>query len=246
MSSRGDHVVRFARTEMLLGTEAMEEIKKKKVLVLGIGGVGSHTVEALARTGVGYIAMVDHDVIAVTNINRQLHSMDSTVGKPKVEAMAERIKDINPNIQVKALQEFYTPDRGDYFRFNDYDFVIDAVDNVSAKLDIISRCKINNVPVISCMGAGNKINPLTLTIDDISATQACPLARVVRRELRQRGIIDGVPVVYSPDSPLQVKQESIEEVPPGKNSIPGSISFVPAVAGFYLAYYVITKFADSF
>lgn len=237
--------MRFTRTEMLLGTKAMDEIKKKKVLVLGIGGVGSHAVEALARTGVGYIVMVDHDLIAVTNINRQLHSMDSTIGRPKVEAMAERIKDINPDIQVKALQEFYTPDRGDYFIINDFDFVIDAVDNVSAKLDIISRCKKNNIPIISSMGAGNKINPLTLTIDDISLTKACPLARVVRRELKKRGIINGVPVVYSPDSSLQVKQGTAEKVPPGKNSIPGSISFVPAVAGFYLAYYVIAKFVDS-
>lgn len=223
----------------------MDEIKKKNVLVLGIGGVGSHAVEALARTGVGSIAMVDHDVIAVTNINRQLHSMESTIGRPKVEAMAERIKDINPDLQVKALQEFYTPDRGDYFITSDYDFVIDAVDNVSAKLDIITRCKRNGIPIISSMGAGNKISPLTLTIDDISETATCPLARVVRRELRKRGIVDGVPVVYSPDSPVQLKQETAERVPPGKNSIPGSISFVPAVAGFYLAYYVIAKFVDS-
>ena len=123
--------------------------------------------------------------------------------------------------------------------------MVDAVDNVSAKLDIISRCKANNIPVISCMGAGNKINPLTLTIADISVTTTCPLARVVRKELKQRGITEGVPVVYSPDSPLQVKEESEEILPPGKNSIPGSISFVPAVAGFYLAYYVISKFADA-
>lgn len=237
--------MRFIRTEMLLGTKVMNEIKRKKVLVFGIGGVGSHAVEALARTGVGNIVMVDHDNIAVTNINRQIHSMDSTIGRAKVEVMAERIKDINPEIQTQALQEFYTPDRGEYFLNNDYDFVIDAVDNVSAKIDIILRCKKNNIPIISSMGAGNKINPLTLRIDDISLTKTCPLARVVRRELRKKGIVEGVPVVYSPDIPFNVKQGTSEKLPPGKNSIPGSISFVPAVAGFYLAYYVITKFVDS-
>ncbi|KUO50624.1 MAG: thiamine biosynthesis protein ThiF [Desulfitibacter sp. BRH_c19] len=237
--------MRFSRTEMLLGQKAMSEIKKKKVLVLGIGGVGTHAVEALARTGIGSLTLVDHDLIAVTNINRQLHSLESTVGRAKVEVMQERVKDINPVIDVKALQEFYSPDRGDYFLTTDYDFVIDAVDNVSAKLDIITRCKTKNIPIISSMGAGNKINPLTLTIDDISKTTACPLARVVRRELRKKGISNGVPVVYSPDTPLQVIQESTENIPPGKNSIPGSISFVPAVAGYYLAYYVISYFVDS-
>ncbi len=237
--------MRFTRTEMLLGTKAMLEIKHKKVLVLGIGGVGTHAVEALARTGIGSLTLVDHDVIAITNINRQLHSMESTIGRPKVEVMQERVLDINPQIKVKALKEFYTPDRGDYFITSDYDFVIDAVDNVSAKLDIITRCKTNGIPIISSMGAGNKINPLTLTIDDISETKACPLARVVRRELRKRGISEGIPVVYSPDVPLSVLQETTENIPPGKNSIPGSISFVPAVAGFYLAYYVISYFVDS-
>lgn len=237
--------MRFTRTEMLIGSKAMSEIKKKNVMVLGIGGVGTHAVESLARTGIGSITLVDHDVIAVTNINRQLHSLDSTVGRPKVEVMLERLKDINPEINVKALQDFYTPDRGDYFLTTDYDFIIDAVDNVSAKVDIITRCKSKNIPIISSMGAGNRINPLTLTIDDISKTKACPLARVVRRELRKKGISDGVPVVYSPDSPLKVLKDTSENFPPGKKSIPGSISFVPAVAGYYLAYYVVASFVDS-
>lgn len=236
---------RFARTEMLLGTETVQKLAEKNVIVFGIGGVGSHAVESLARTGIGNLTIVDHDTVAETNINRQLIALESTIGRPKVEVMKERVLDINPNININALQEFYSPDRGEYFINPSYDFVIDAVDNVSAKIDIIYRCKKADIPVISSMGAGNRINPQTLVVADISETSTCPLARVVRRELRKRGVETGVLVVYSPEAPVEIVAKPQEELAPGKNSIPGSISFVPAVAGYYLAYYVVNYFAQS-
>lgn len=232
---------RFSRSEILLGSKAAEKLKHKKILVIGIGGVGSYTAESLARTGVGNLTIIDHDIIAKTNINRQLHALESTIGRLKVEVMKERLQDINPQIYVTALQEFYTPEKGDQLLSNDYHFVVDAVDNVSAKIDIITRCMIKGIPIISSMGAGNKIDPLTFTIADISKTSGCPLARVVRQELRKKGITKGVPVVYSPDIPIKQIEKTREQLPPGKHSIPGSISFVTAVAGFYLAYYVVTS-----
>ncbi|MEW6621730.1 MAG: tRNA threonylcarbamoyladenosine dehydratase [Bacillota bacterium] len=236
---------RFSRTEMLLGSDSLQDINKKRVMVIGIGGVGSHAAEALARTGVGHLTIMDHDVVAITNINRQIHALDNTIGQPKVKVMKERILQINPKAEVVALQEFYSIEKDVQIVNTSYDYIIDAVDNVSAKIDIIHRCIANNIPIISSMGAGNRLNPLTLTIADISETRGCPLARVVRKELRNLGITRGVPVVFSPDIPIEPKFESKEPPPPGKNKIPGSVSFVPAVAGFYLAYYVIQSFLKS-
>lgn len=217
----------FKRTESLIGEDAVSKLLESRVIIFGVGGVGSYICEALARAGVGYMEIVDKDEVDVTNINRQLIALHSTVGKPKVEVCKERLIDINPNLDVVARQCFYLPEKSEEFDFSQYDYVIDAVDNVTAKIDIIYKAKEAGVPVISSMGTGNKLDPMAFKVADIEKTKVCPLAKVMRKELRKRGVSD-VKVVYSEEEP--------------KNSdtrTPASISFVPSAAGLLIAKTVI-------
>ncbi len=220
----------YQRTEMLIGKDGVERLKKSKVIIFGIGGVGSYAAEAIARCGIGELVLVDSDVVSKSNINRQLIALNSTVGCAKVLVMKERIKDINPDIKVTAIEKFCLPENIDEFFDEKFDYVIDAVDTVSAKLAIAQKCKEQGIPVISAMGAGNKLNPQDFEVSDIYKTQGCPLCRIMRRELKKRGI-DKLKVVYSKEEPL--KSGVIDEES-GK-SIPGSISFVPSVMGLIIA-----------
>ncbi|OJU10892.1 MAG: hypothetical protein BGN88_09050 [Clostridiales bacterium 43-6] len=241
----------FSRTELLIGKEALEKLKNSTVAVFGIGGVGTYTVEGLARCGVGKFIIVDDDLICLTNLNRQLIATRSTVGKPKVEIMKQRILDINKDAVVEMHPCFFSAETVNEFDFSAYDYVVDAIDTVTAKLILIEESKKAGTPVISCMGAGNKLDPTRFEVTDIYKTSVCPLARVMRRELKQRGI-DSLKVVYSKESPVQ--SEENEETscknhcicPKGtqrkctiRRQIPGSISFVPSVAGLIIAGEVI-------
>lgn len=217
----------FERTETLIGAEALEKLHRAKVIIFGVGGVGSFVCEALARAGVGSIELVDKDVVDITNINRQLIALHSTVGRPKVEVAAKRLHDINPAMEVKPRQCFYLPEKSGEFDFSAYDYVIDAIDNVTAKLDIIAQAKAAGAPVISSMGTGNKLDPSAFKVADIEKTRICPLAKVVRKELRKRGIKD-VKVLYSEEEPVNTGMRT-----------PASISFVPSVAGLLIAKTVI-------
>jgi len=240
----------FSRTQLLLGKEAMEKLSSSTVAVFGIGGVGTYVVEALARSGVGNFALFDDDKVCLTNINRQLIATRKTVGRKKVEVMAERIKEINPNANVAEHQVFYMPENADEYDLTGYDYIVDAVDTVTAKIELIVRAKINNVPIISSMGAGNKLNPTELEVSDIYKTSTDPLAKVMRHELKKRGIKD-LKVVYSKEKPITPVDEdgSCEEsciCPPGatgkctqRRAIPGSVSFVPSVAGLIIASEVV-------
>lgn len=232
-----------SRTEMLIGPDGVALLSGKTVAVLGVGGVGGHVCEALARAGIGGLALFDDDVVALSNLNRQLVALHSTLGQPKVEVMARRIADINPACRVEAHRLFYTPQNADTVDFAAYDYVVDAVDTVSAKLEIIARARAAGVPVISCMGAGNKLHPELFCVAPIEKTSVCPLARVMRRELKKRGIT-GVRVVYSTEQPRQPRPQAA--APPSctadggrpgtpKQNPPGSISFVPGAAGLVLA-----------
>ncbi len=243
---------RFSRTELLIGSEGLGKLNNSKVAVFGIGGVGSYAVEALARAGIGHLVLVDYDDVCLTNINRQLHALQSTVGQPKVELMKERVLQINPDAEVQAFKEFYTPEKGDRLLTDDLDYIVDAVDNVTGKLDLIKRAKDKDIRIVSAMGAGNKIDPTAFEVADISETSVCPLARVVRRELKKAGISRGVKVVYSREQPLAVKEiegsckrhcicgnkEAVYNCA-NRRQIPGSISFVPPVMGLILAGVVV-------
>lgn len=217
-----------SRLEMLIG-EDIQKLKKAKILIFGIGGVGSYVVETLARSFVGSITLVDNDVVSRSNINRQLVAYQSTIGKDKVSVAKERILDINPNCNVITYKTFVLPENLSNFEFLEYDYIIDAIDTVSAKLAIIEKAKASNIPVISCMGTGNKFHPELLKITDIQKTTVCPLARVMRYELRKRNI-NHVDVLYSNEEPVKTN-----------NNIPGSTSYVPSVAGIMIAGYVINK-----
>lgn len=219
---------------MLIGKEGVEKLKKARVAVFGIGGVGGYVVEALARSGVGALDLIDKDVVSASNINRQIIALHSTVGKLKTEVAAARAKDINPNIDVRCHNVFYLPENADDFDFSSYDYIVDAIDTVSGKIALIERAKAANIPVISSMGAGNKLNATAFEVADISKTSVCPLARVMRRELKKRGI-DHVKVVYSKEEPLPSLLTDEES---GK-AIAGSIAFVPSVAGLIIAGEVI-------
>ena len=220
---------RFDRTEMLIGKDGLSCLSKSKVLIFGIGGVGGYVTEALARSGVVSMVLVDNDTVSVTNINRQIIATDSTVGMYKTEVMKTRILDINPEAQVEVRNCFYLPENAEEFDFSQYDYIVDAIDTVTAKLDIIERAGKALVPVISCMGTGNKLDPTKLVVTDIYKTSVCPLAKVMRRELRKRGIT-GLKVVYSTEEPI--KNEEIGRVP-------GSIAFVPPAAGLIAAAEVV-------
>lgn len=214
----------YSRTEMIIGTDAVEKIKSFSVIVFGIGGVGSYVVEGLARAGVGKLTLVDKDVVDITNINRQLPALHSTVGKSKAGTMAERVKDINPDCDVEAVECFFMPDTAGDFDFSKYEYVVDAIDTVTGKLAIIEKAYNEGVAVISSMGTGNKLDPSQFKITAIEKTKVCPLAKVMRKELKNRGI-KGVKVLYSEEEPI--KHEG--------GSTPGSISFVPSVAGLMIA-----------
>ena len=272
----------FSRTELLIGTEGLARLQNATVAVFGIGGVGSFTVEGLARAGVGHFVLVDDDVVCLTNLNRQLHATLKTIGRPKVEVMRERILEINPEAKVEALQRFYMPDTGADMIRPEYDYIVDAIDTVTAKIDLVVRAKEVGIPIISCMGAGNKLDPTRFEVTDLSKTSVCPLARVMRRELKLHGITH-LKVVYSREeaikpveaqnsdalpaiAPAQVviqQDLSHQDMPnqdlfhpdmsqqgpsrPGspRRQVPGSISFVPSVAGLILAAEVVKDLLKS-
>lgn len=225
----------FERTGLLLGEEAVALLQKKRVAVFGIGGVGGFTVEALVRSGVGAVDLIDKDEVGVTNINRQIIATHKTVGMPKVEVMRERIAEINPDCKVRTHECFYLPETANQFSFSDYDYIVDAVDTVTAKLELAVQAKKAGTPIISSMGAGNKLDPSRFEVADISKTSVCPLARVMRRELKKRGITH-LKVVYSKEEPLMPKEQIAEE---GRRMLPGSVAFVPSVAGLMIAGEVI-------
>ncbi len=224
----------FSRTALLIGEEGVEKLKKARVAVFGVGGVGGYVVEALARSGVGSLDLVDKDTVSVSNLNRQIIALHSTVGKLKTEVAAARAKDINPEIAVRCHNVFYLPETANQFDFSSYDYVVDAIDTVSGKIALIAQAKAANIPVISSMGAGNKLDPTAFEVADISKTSVCPLARVMRRELKKRGI-DHVKVVYSKEEPLPSKEIDEESGKP----IAGSIAFVPSVVGLIIASEVV-------
>lgn len=228
-----------SRTEILLGAESIKKLGNATVAVFGIGGVGGYVAEALARSGVGSLEFIDHDTVSVSNINRQIVALHSTVGKYKVDVMKDRVLDINPKINVVAHKCFYLPETAGQFDFAKYDYVVDCIDTVTGKLQLVEAAKAAGVPIICSMGAGNKLNPAAFEVADISKTSVCPLAKVMRRELKKRNIKD-VKVVYSKEEPVEAKVEVYND---GRKSIPGSCAFVPSVAGLILAGEVIKDLA---
>ena len=228
----------FSRTQILLGDEAMEKLQRARVAVFGIGGVGGYTAEALVRSGIGSIDLIDPDDVSVTNINRQLFATHSNVGRPKVEVARERLLDINPNAQITLHPVFYTPETADQFDFSQYDYIVDAIDTVTGKLCLAERAFAAGVPIISCMGAGNKLNGTAFQVADISKTTICPLARVMRKELKKRGI-NHMKVVYTTEEAIKPVGAEEEAAAIGKRQIPGSVSYIPGIAGLLLAGEVI-------
>lgn len=231
----------FSRTEILLGSDALSSLKNARVAIFGIGGVGGFTCEALARCGVGSLDLIDNDTVSLTNLNRQIIALHSTIGQPKVEVMKERILDINPECNVRTFQCFYLPETKNLFDFKNYDYIVDAVDTVTAKIQLILQAKEAGLPIISSMGAGNKLDPAKFEVADISETSVCPLARVMRQECKKRGI-KNVKVVYSKEKPAPSKLSESEKKSAeqkGNGLAPGSISFVPSVAGLIIAGEVI-------
>jgi len=231
----------FSRTELIIGSENLKRLYNAKVAIFGIGGVGSFAAEGLARCGIGKLILVDYDNICITNLNRQIHALRSTVGKAKVNVMKERILDINPDAEVEAYQMMYTKEVSERLLSQEYDYVVDAIDMVSAKIDLIEQCYALGIPVISSMGAGNKLDPTKLTIADIYQTSICPLAKIVRKELRKRGI-PSLKVVYSKEQPI--KPDARLGTEEGKR-VPGSISFVPSVAGLMIASAVVNDLIEK-
>ena len=224
----------FARSALLLGEQAQERLARASVAVFGIGGVGGHAAEAIARAGVGRIALFDADTVSVSNINRQIVALHSTLGLPKAQVMADRIRDINPLCRVEPHIVFYGEDNAAQFPLEGYDYIIDAVDTVSAKILLSQRARGAGVPVISAMGCGNKLDPSRFEVADLSKTSVCPLARVMRRELKARGVT-GVKVVYSQEPPCAPAETAGEAPAPGRRAVPGSVSWVPGAAGLLLA-----------
>ncbi len=227
---------RFSRTELLLGPRAMQRLKNARVAVFGIGGVGGFTVEALARSGVGALDLIDHDTVSLTNLNRQIIATEETIGRYKVDVAAERVHSINPDCVVRTYRTFYLPDTADQFDFHQYDYVVDAVDTVTGKLLLIEQAKACGTPVISSMGAGNKLDPTAFRVADLYETDICPLAKVMRKECRKRGI-DHLKVVYSREKPVAPQGPVQEETT--RRSLPGSIAFVPSVVGLIIGGEVI-------
>lgn len=232
----------FSRTELLLGETAMQRLASARVAVFGIGGVGGHAAEALVRSGIGAIDLIDHDTVSLTNLNRQVIALHSTLGQKKVDVMAQRLHDIHPQVCVQTHDCFFLPENAANFDFSVYDYVVDAVDTVTAKIEIILQATANGVPVISSMGTGNKLDPTQLRIADLSKTTMCPLARVMRKELGMRGI-KHLPVVFSVEPPCPLAVQSEEQT--GRRSVPGSTAFVPAVAGLMIASKVVRDLIEK-
>ena len=248
-------LTQFSRTELLLGKDAMNRLAGARVAVFGIGGVGGYVCEALVRSGVGAFDLIDDDKVCLTNLNRQIIATRSTVGKYKVDVAEQRVKEINPDAVVHTYKTFYAPQTAEQFDFTRYDYIVDAIDTVTGKLELVEQAQRSGVPVISCMGVGNKLNPTQLEIADIYKTSVCPLAKVMRRELRKRGV-DKLKVLYSkeePITPLDDSEDTCREhcvCPPGttrkctqRRAIPGSISFVPSAAGLIIASEVVKDLA---
>lgn len=236
---------RFSRTELLIGPEGIKRLKNSTVAIFGLGGVGSFTAESLARVGIGRLILVDHDRISLTNLNRQLVALESTIGQLKVEVMKERISQINPEAQVETFPEFYGEEKREKLIRDDYSYIVDAIDTVSAKLDLVKTSLNRGIPVVTSMGAANKLDPSQLRIGDISETQICPLAKVMRKELRKAGIKRGVKVIYSLEHPLVPRISPDEPLPEGRRSLPGSVSFVPSVAGMFLTSVVVNDLLED-
>ena len=228
----------FSRTQILLGDAAMEKLQNARVAVFGVGGVGGYTAEALARSGVGALDLIDPDTVSVTNINRQLFATHSTVGQYKVDVAANRLLDISPSLHVTTHKVFYTPETADTFDFSQYDYIVDAIDTVTGKLCLAERAFAVGTPIISCMGAGNKLNGTAFPVADISKTTICPLARVMRKELKKRGI-HHMKVVFTTEEALKPVGIEEEAAAIGKRQIPGSTSYSPGIAGLLLAGEVI-------
>ena len=228
---------RFARTEMLLGREAVERLAAAAVVIFGIGGVGSYAAEGLARAGVGRMTLVDHDVIDVTNINRQIHALTETVGASKAETMAQRIRSINPSCEVRAIRAFYQPEEAERFFSEPYDYALDAVDTVTAKIDLAVQCHRRGIPLIASMGAANKLDPTLFEVMDIYRTTGDPLARILRKKLKERGV-PHLRVVCSRERP-RTSEAGGGQPAAGRNSVPASISFVPSAVGLIMAGAVI-------
>ena len=226
----------YSRTEALLGTEALNRLRRARVIVFGVGGVGGHVVEALARSGAGVLDLVDKDVVSISNLNRQISALQSTVGRSKVEVMKERIADIDPDCVVRTYEMLYLPETSDQFDFTQYDYVVDAIDTVAAKIDLVLKSKAAGVPVICSMGTGNKLDPTQLEVADISKTSVCPLAKAVRTQLKKKGVDKGVKVVYSKELPTKPSEE-FQNAEGGRT--PASVAFVPSVAGLIIAGEVI-------
>ncbi|MCR4789414.1 MAG: tRNA threonylcarbamoyladenosine dehydratase [Lachnospiraceae bacterium] len=227
----------YERTRLLLGEEAMEKLKNSRVAVFGVGGVGGYVCEALVRSGVGSIDIIDKDEISLSNLNRQIIATRKTIGKDKVDVMKERMLEIDPDVKVTVYKCFFLPDNSDYFPFEEYDYVVDAVDTVTAKIELVMKCTEKNVPIISSMGAGNKLDASAFRVADIYDTKMCPLAKVMRHELKQRGI-KKLKVVYSEEKPLKPLEDISDYEKTGKD-VPGSVAFVPSVAGLIIGGEVI-------
>lgn len=231
----------FSRTELMLGKAAMDKLKKSRVAVFGIGGVGGHAAEALVRSGIGAIDLIDNDTVSLTNLNRQIIATHKTVGKYKVDVAKDRFEDINPECEINTYKVFYMPETSHEFDFNSYDYIIDAIDTVTGKIAIIENAEKAGIPVISSMGAGNKLDPTAFEVADIYKTSVCPLAKVMRYELKKRGI-KKLKVIYSKEKPVQlpddVSDDALKEVK-GNGRAPGSNAFVPSVAGLIIAGEVI-------
>ena len=230
----------FVRTEAMLGSDTVEKLKNARVAVFGIGGVGSYTVEALARAGVGALDLIDSDAVAMSNINRQIIATHSTVGRDKVEVAKERIADINPSCVVRTYKTFYLPENAGDFDLSVYDYIVDAIDTVSGKISLVMGATAVGTPIISSMGTGNKLDPTRFEVADIYKTSVCPLARVMRTELKKRGI-KKLKVVYSKEEPVALKSTLEDSV---RRSVPASVSFVPSVAGLIIAGEVIKDIAE--
>ncbi|EPR27155.1 MULTISPECIES: tRNA threonylcarbamoyladenosine dehydratase [Geobacillus] len=241
----------FSRNELAIGPEGLERLKNATVAVLGVGGVGSFAVEALARSGIGRLVLVDRDNVDITNINRQIHALLSTIGRPKVELMKERIADINPACEVIALQMFYTEETYEQFFAYDLDFVIDASDTIVYKVHLMKQCLKRGIPIISSMGAANKMDPTRFRIADISKTHTDPIAKVIRAKLRKEGIRRGIPVVFSDEKPVKIREDVRQVVGNDASPIrkakmpPSSNAFVPSVAGLIMASYVINRLLEG-
>ena len=233
---------RFLRTEMVLGDRALEKLSRCHVAVFGLGGVGSYAAEILARSGVGELTLVDQDTLSLTNINRQMYALSSTVGEYKAEAAARRCRDINPDIRVHPLCATYDAAHREEFFSRKFDYIVDCIDLVSCKLDLIQQARLRGIPILSALGTGNKLEPELLRVTDISKTSGCPLARVMRKELRARGI-HHLKVVFSPELPHETQQ--LEAPSPGRRSVPASVAWVPSVAGLMMGGTVVRDIIED-